>query len=110
MSRREKRKEVKKLKRKQLRQRQALQLQKEEEEALALDPSEVLRQQMLDEQALAKEKEEHAAQEKLWLLREEQARLETHRKQEEEAVRKVCSTVMMIDLLLRTVSKIFNYL
>lgn len=78
MSRKEKRKELKKLKRKQLRR-----------EAALLSAEEDGEEGEGDDEALARERAEHDEQERLWMLREEEARKEWLRKQAEDAERKV---------------------
>ncbi|KAG0632412.1 hypothetical protein M758_1G326400 [Ceratodon purpureus] len=88
MSRKEKRKELKKLKRKQLRREAALVSAQGDGEEGEGDEEAVIQGQREEEEALARERAAHDEQERLWLLREEEARKEWLRKQEEDAERK----------------------
>ena len=105
MSRKEKRRELKKLKRKQLRREAALVSAQEEGEE---DEEALVQDQREDEEALAREQAEHDEQERLWLLREEEARKEWLRKQELEAERKVCVPVLSLISALRVFCR-FKY-
>ncbi|KAL2610211.1 hypothetical protein R1flu_028784 [Riccia fluitans] len=85
LSRKEKRKNIKKLKRKQLRQ-EAAQKERLEEITRLLDPAEQLRiqeEERLEAERLEKERVEHEEQEKLFEEREKKAQEEFESKQEE---------------------------
>ncbi|CAM6126837.1 unnamed protein product [Calypogeia fissa] len=85
LSRKEKRKQLKKIRRKQIRQ-QVAEEEKLKESAGLDDPAEQLRIQLeeqIEAERLAKENAEHAEQERLWLEREKKAMEDFERQQED---------------------------